>query len=157
VLVAIVVVLAAVGAVTAVPRFRRQAMAKLQPQVEAARANLRDLRGEPAKLAQLFGGAVAAQLLFAMVLGASLHAYGASATLGELLVINTIASLLGGIAPVPGGMGVIEGGLIAGFVAIGIPDTIAVAATLTARLMTAYLPPIWGYPTLVWMRRRQYL
>jgi len=54
-------------------------------------------------------------------------------------------------------MGVIEGGLIAGFTAIGIPDTIAVAATLTARLMTCYLPPIWGYPTLVWMRRRQYL
>ncbi len=100
---------------------------------------------------------MAAQVLFALVLGASLHAYGASASLGELLVINTIASLLGGLAPVPGGMGVIEAGLIAGFTALGIPNTIAVAATLTARLMTCYLPPIWGYPTLVWMRRRQYL
>jgi uncharacterized membrane protein YbhN (UPF0104 family) len=149
--------LAVVGLVTVVPAFRRRVVDKLKPQVEAARDNLRDLAGEPAKLVRLFGGAVGAQLLFAMVLGASLHAYGASASLGELIVINTIASLLGGIAPVPGGMGVIEGGLIAGFTAIGIPDTIAVAATLTARLMTCYLPPIWGYPTLVWMRRRQYL
>jgi hypothetical protein len=23
--------------------------------------------------------------------------------------------------------------------------------------VTCYLPPIWGYPTLVWMRRRHYL
>ncbi len=157
ILVLIVLGLAAVGTVTAVPRFRRQAVAKLKPQVDAARDNLRGLSGEPGKLIRLFGGAVAAQVLFALVLGASLHAYGASASLGELLVINTIASLLGGIAPVPGGMGVIEAGLIAGFTALGIPNTIAVAATLTARLMTCYLPPIWGYPTLVWMRRRQYL
>ncbi len=156
-LVLIVVGLAVVGAVTLVPRFRRRAIDKLKPQVDAARSNLRSLAAQPSKLVRLFGGAVASQVLFAMVLGASLHAYGASASLGELIVVNTLASLLGGIAPVPGGMGVIEAGLIAGFTALGIPNTIAIAATLTARLMTAYLPPIWGYPTLVWMRRRQYL
>ncbi len=153
----LVVGLAAVGAVTLVPRFRHRAVDKLKPQVDAARANLHELAGQPSKLVRLFGGAVAAQLLFALVLGASLRAYGASASLAELIVINTLASLLGGIAPVPGGMGVIEAGLIAGFTAIGIPNTIAVAATLTARLMTCYLPPIWGYPTLVWMRRHEYL
>ena len=156
-LVLLVVGLAAVGAVTLVPRFRHRAVDKLKPQVDAARTNLRGLAGEPSKLVRLFGGAVVAQVLFALVLGASLHAYGASASLGELIVINTLASLLGGVAPVPGGMGVIEAGLIAGFTAIGIPNTIAVAATLTARLMTCYLPPIWGYPTLVWMRRHEYL
>ena len=139
------------------PRFRHRAVDKLKPQVDAARTNLRELAGQPSKLVRLFGGAVVSQVLFALVLGASLHAYGASASLAELIVINTLASLLGGIAPVPGGMGVIEAGLIAGFTAIGIPNTIAVAATLTARLMTCYLPPIWGYPTLVWMRRREYL
>ncbi len=136
------------GAVTLVPRFRRRAVDKLKPQVDAARTNLHQLAGQPSKLVRLFGGAVVSQVLFALVLGASLHAYGASASLGELLVVNTIASLLGG-AHRPGArrrMGVIEGGLIAGFTALGIPNTIAVAATLTARLMTAYLPPIWGYP-----------
>jgi uncharacterized membrane protein YbhN (UPF0104 family)/tRNA A-37 threonylcarbamoyl transferase component Bud32 len=156
-LVLLVVGLAAVGAVTLVPRFRHRAVDKLKPQVDAARTNLRELAGQPSKLLRLFGGAALSQLLFALVLGASLHAYGASANLAELIVINTLASLLGGIAPVPGGMGVIEAGLIAGFTAMGIPNTIAVAATLTARLMTCYLPPIWGYPTLVWMRRREYL
>jgi uncharacterized membrane protein YbhN (UPF0104 family) len=156
-LVALAVGLALVGLVTLVPRFRRRAVDKLKPQVDAARANLHELGEQPGKLVRLFGGAVVSQVLFALVLGASLHAYGASASLAELIVINTLASLLGGVAPVPGGMGVIEAGLIAGFTAIGIPNTIAVAATLTARLMTCYLPPIWGYPTLVWMRRHEYL
>ncbi len=109
------------------------------------------------KLVRLFGGAVAAQLLFAITLGCALHAYGQSLSLAALLVINTLASLIGGIAPVPGGMGVIEAGLIAGFTAAGVPATEAVAATFTARLFTCYLPPIWGYPTLAYMRHREYL
>jgi len=30
----------------------------------------------------------------------------------------------------------------------------AVAATFTARLFTSYLPPIWGWAALQWLRRR---
>ena len=115
------------------------------------------LARQPGKLVRLFGGAVGAQLLFAITLGCALHAYGQSLSLAALLVINTLASLIGGIAPVPGGMGVIEAGLIAGFTAAGVPATEAVAATFTARLFTCYLPPIWGYPTLAYMRHREYL
>jgi len=140
-----------------VPRFRKMAIAKLKPQVTAARDNLTQLATQPGKLVQLFGGAAGAQILFAIALGFSLKAYGTSLPIGELIVINTIASLLGGIAPVPGGMGVIEAGLIAGLTAAGVPDTIAVAATITQRMFTCYLPPIWGYPTLAWMRKHEYL
>ena len=156
-LAAIVVVAVAVGLVTAVPRFRRVAVAKLQPQVAAARDNLRELATQPGKLVQLFGGTAGAQILFAVALGFALKAYGWSLGLPELIVINTVASLLGGIAPVPGGMGVIEAGMIAGLTAAGVPDTIAVAATITQRLFTCYLPPIWGYPTLAWMHKHEYL
>ncbi|MGZ4705903.1 MAG: lysylphosphatidylglycerol synthase domain-containing protein [Acidimicrobiales bacterium] len=156
-LLGIVLVAVAVGLITAVPRFRKVAVAKLQPQVTAARENLRELATQPGKLVKLFGGAAGAQILFAVALGFALKAYGSSLSLPELIVINTIASLLGGVAPVPGGMGVIEAGLIAGMTAAGVPDTVAVAATITQRLFTCYLPPIWGYPTLAWMRKREYL
>jgi uncharacterized membrane protein YbhN (UPF0104 family) len=154
---AIVLVAVLVGVLTAVPRFRRVAIAKLQPQMTAARDNLHDLRSQPGKLVRLFGGAAGAQVLFAVALGFSLRAYGTSLPLAELIVVNTIASLLGGVAPVPGGLGVIEAGLIAGLTAAGVPNTIAVAATLTQRMFTCYLPPLWGYPTLAWMRRHEYL
>jgi uncharacterized protein (TIRG00374 family) len=72
-------------------------------------------------------------------------------------VINSLASVLGGIAPVPGGMGVIEAGLIGGLTAAGIPQEAAVAATFTHRLFTAYLPPIWGWISLRWLRRNDYV
>ena len=59
--------------------------------------------------------------------------------------------------PVPGGAGVIEVGLIAGLSAAGIPQDQAVAAVFIERFCTAYLPPIWGWATLVWLRRSDYI
>ncbi|MGZ4707623.1 MAG: lysylphosphatidylglycerol synthase domain-containing protein, partial [Acidimicrobiales bacterium] len=152
-----VLVIAAIGAVTIVPSFRHKVVDKVKPQVDEARDNLRDLAKQPGKLLRLFAGTAISQILFALTLGCSLHAYGTSLSFAMLIVINTVAGFLGGVAPVPGGIGVIEAGLIAGFVAAGVPSTTAVAATITARLFTCYLPPLWGYPTLLWMRRHEYL
>jgi uncharacterized membrane protein YbhN (UPF0104 family) len=59
--------------------------------------------------------------------------------------------------PVPGGAGVIEAGLIAGLTSAGIPQDQAVAAVFIQRLFTSYLPPVWGWVTLTWMRRREYV
>jgi uncharacterized membrane protein YbhN (UPF0104 family) len=52
---------------------------------------------------------------------------------------------------------VIEAGLIAGLTSAGIPQDQAVAAVLIQRFFTSYLPPIWGWATLTWMRRREYV
>ena len=54
-----------------------------------------------ATAAMLFGGNLASQVLFALVLDASLHAYGYSLPLLQLIVINSLASVIGGMAPVP--------------------------------------------------------
>jgi uncharacterized membrane protein YbhN (UPF0104 family) len=59
--------------------------------------------------------------------------------------------------PVPGGAGVVEVGLISGLTAAGIPQDQAVAAVLIQRFFAAYLAPVWGWATLVWMRRREYV
>jgi uncharacterized protein (TIRG00374 family) len=111
----------------------------------------------PHKALGLFGGNVISQVFFALTLWAALECYGQSLGLMQLIVINSFASVLGGIMPVPGGMGVIEAGLIGGFTAAGIPQEQAVAATFTARLFTAYLPPIWGWFALNWLRRGEYI
>jgi uncharacterized membrane protein YbhN (UPF0104 family) len=75
----------------------------------------------------------------------------------QLIVINSLASVLGGMAPVPGGMGVVEAGLIGGLTAAGIPQEVAVATTFTHRLFTAYLPPVYGWFALGWLRRNDYI
>ena len=54
-------------------------------------------------------------------------------------------------------MGVVEAGMIIGLTAAGINETNAVAAVFVQRLFTAYLPPIWGWFVLVWMRKKEYL
>nr|WP_283251189.1 YbhN family protein [Rhabdothermincola salaria] len=154
VLYAIIGIGVVLGILVSVPRLRRYVVQKLAPQWQAAKENIRGVIAEPRRAVLLFGGNLAAQLLFALALWAALGAYGYHLPLLQLVVINTIASLLGGIAPVPGGMGVIEAGLIAGLTSAGIPDDAAVAATFTYRAFTAYLPPIWGWASLAWLRRR---
>ncbi len=102
-------------------------------------------------------GSVLSQVLVALALGAALHAVGERASIATLLIVITLASMIGGAVPVPGGAGVVEAGLIAGLTGAGVPQDQAVAAVFIQRLFTAYLPPIWGRVTLAWMRRREYV
>ena len=154
ILLLIIVAGVAVGAMVTVPKLRKRVHGILAPQVRSARVNLREIASMPAKALQLFGGNLASEVLFALTLEAALHAYGQSLPLLQVILINSFASLIGGLAPIPGGMGVVEAGLIAGFTAAGVPQTEAVAATFTARTFTTYLPPIWGWFALRWLRRR---
>ena len=157
IVIAVVVVGVALGLVLAVPRWRRLAAERLRPKASEVWAHLRILAGHPRNLVEIFGGSAAAQILVALALGASLHAFGDSLDLATLIVVLTLGSMLGGISPVPGGMGVVEAGMILGLTAAGINESNAVAAVFVQRLFTAYLPPIWGWFVLVWMRRKEYL
>jgi uncharacterized membrane protein YbhN (UPF0104 family) len=47
--------------------------------------------------------------------------------------------------------------MILALCAAGISKTDATAAVFVQRLFTAYLPPIVGWFTLMWIRRREYL
>ena len=157
----ILIVAAIVSAICAIafllPSLRKRLGGFLAPQIRSARHNLKAVLSNPRKGLQMLGGNALSQVFYALVLWAALHVYGHSLGLAELIVINSLASILGGIAPVPGGIGVIEAGLIGGFTAAGIPEQAAIAATFTARLFTAYLPPIWGWLSINWMRRREYV
>jgi uncharacterized membrane protein YbhN (UPF0104 family)/tRNA A-37 threonylcarbamoyl transferase component Bud32 len=157
IVIGILIIGVAVGISLLIPRLRGLLRRTIGPEVAAGRDNLRGILSEPRKALMLFGGNLGSQLAYALVLGVALRAYGTSLPLVDLIVINSLASLLGGMAPVPGGMGVIEAGLIGGMTAAGVPESIAVTATFTARLFTAYLPPIWGWVSLQWLRRHDYV
>jgi len=140
-----------------VPALRRLAAAKLRPKLSEATSHLKLLATKPSKLVLIFGGAFLAQLLVAFALGSALHAFGAKLPLADLIVALTLGSMLGGLSPVPGGLGVVEAGMILALTAAGVPDPIAVSAVFVQRLFTSYLPPVWGWFTLVAMRRRDLL
>jgi uncharacterized membrane protein YbhN (UPF0104 family) len=150
---AIVIVLA-IGLVLLIraPRVRRA----IGPRVTEATEALQVLR-TPTKLLLLFGGNVVAQVLMAITLSLCLRAFGWHTSLANLILINTLASLFSGIMPIPGGIGVMEAALGAGLVAAGIPESVAFATTIAFRLVTFYLPPIWGAYAMRVLRKREYL
>ncbi|HSL72852.1 MAG TPA: lysylphosphatidylglycerol synthase transmembrane domain-containing protein [Ilumatobacteraceae bacterium] len=139
-----------------VPKLRRWIVGAATRIVTEAFGVLRGLRS-PRRLAMLFGGNLAAELLFALALGVIVQAFGYSVEFHELLFINMAVSLLSGLLPIPGGIGVTEGGLILGLTSFGVAQEAAFAAVIVYRFATFYLPPIWGYFSLSWLERNRYL
>jgi len=136
----------------AVPRYR----AMLHAQASSATTALRVLRSPP-KVGLIMAGNLGAQLLQAIILGLCLRAFGYHATMAELILVNTIADLFAGFMPVPGGMGVAEAAYTAGLVALGVPSTPALSTAIAFRMVTYYLPPIWGAIAMRWLRQHSYL
>jgi uncharacterized membrane protein YbhN (UPF0104 family) len=161
VLVALLVVTLAVSLL--VPSLRRRLTARIPnlrsivaTQSQDARAAFGVLR-RPGKIAAMLGGNLGTQLMQAVVLALCLGAFGETAYFSQLVLINTAVSLFSGIMPIPGGMGVTEAGLTWGLQAVGVPAPIAVSTAITYRLVTFYLPPIWGAAAMRWLRRREYV
>jgi uncharacterized membrane protein YbhN (UPF0104 family)/tRNA A-37 threonylcarbamoyl transferase component Bud32 len=132
------------GITLAIPLLRRFLREKVWPQVVGALRNIWGILTTPRQLFMIMGGSVAAQLLYSLCLLACLGAYGASLSVAEIVFVNTSASFLASLVPVPGGIGVMEAAMVSGLTAFGIPPEIATAAVVTHRLFTTYLPPIWG-------------
>ncbi len=147
----------------AVPRYRAAVRAAiprylhmLRAQASSSAAALRVLRSAK-KDGMIFGGNLYAQILQAIILSICLQAFGYHEPLAGLILVNTFVSLFAGFMPVPGGMGVAEAGFTAGLVALGVPNAAAVSTAIAFRLVTFYLPPIWGVFAMRWLRKHSYV
>jgi undecaprenyl-diphosphatase len=99
---------------------------------------------QPMRAAQLIVGEIAFLAFSALGLATTLSALGATYHVGAVIAVFVVGSTLGQLLPTPGGLGAVEGALVAGLTAIGVPPTDAVAATLTARVLTFWLPVLPG-------------
>jgi uncharacterized protein (TIRG00374 family) len=155
----IVLVVGALGIAYLVPSTRK----KLHKFSETLREKWADAKEalsvlrHPKKLALLLGGNLIAQVILAIILGLCLRAFGQSASLAALILVNTFVTLFSGLLPVPGGVGVAEAGLTAGLIAIGIPDGVAASTAIAFRLVTFYLPPLWGVFAVKWLKQQSNL
>jgi uncharacterized protein (TIRG00374 family) len=128
----------------------------MRDQASEARSSLDVLR-RPGKVVRILGGNLGGQVVQAIVLGICLAAFGESASLSQLILVNTFVSLFAGMMPVPGGVGVAEAGYTYGLQAIGVPTSIAVSTAVAFRLVTFYLPPLWCSQAMRWLRRNAYV
>jgi len=67
-------------------------------------------------------------------------AFGETISLGHLLVGYVIAYSIGTLAPTPGGLGAVEGIMIALYVSFGLPSAVVVAVVLVYRIINFWLP-----------------
>jgi uncharacterized membrane protein YbhN (UPF0104 family) len=139
--------------VMAVPRVR----ARVLPGLRDALVGLWSVARVRRKRLEVFGGSAASELLYATALGATCLAYGVHLNVAELIFVNTSASVLSSVVPVPGGIGAAEAALSAGLIAMGVDQSTAFAIAITQRLCTFYLPPIWGYISLRWLARKGFV
>jgi uncharacterized protein (TIRG00374 family) len=75
-----------------------------------------------------------------LCLWCTFQAFGYTIGLGHLLVAYVVAYSIGTLAPTPGGLGAVEGLLIALFVSFGVPSAVAVAVVLVYRIINFWLP-----------------
>jgi uncharacterized protein (TIRG00374 family) len=96
-------------------------------------------RGEPLVIA----GSLGYWIFDNAVLWATFHAVGTSPPITVLLMAYLLGQM-GGLLPIPGGVGGIDGGLIGTFILFGVAAAPTAAAVLAYRLILFWLPLLVG-------------
>jgi undecaprenyl-diphosphatase len=150
VLVAVVVGFAAVGLVLSSPFGRAGALLP-------ARRTMRSVLGvvlTPRRATQLVLGNVGVTLCLVAAMAGALHAVGGRIGFVTVAATYLAATAVASTAPTPGNVGAVEAALVAGFTAAGVTGERAVAAVLTFRLVTFWLPILPGWLAYSYLRRR---
>jgi len=86
------------------------------------------------------------------VLWATFQAFGADVPLSTIL-LGYLIGQLGGLLPIPGGIGGIDGGLIGTLILFGAPAAATAAAVLIYRVILFWLPLLVGTVAFISLRR----
>ena len=100
----------------------------------------------------LLTGLLAYLVFDVMILWATFHAIGPAPLLGPLAMGYLIGEL-GGLIPVPGGIGGIDAGLVGALVLYHVPLTAAAGAVLAYRAIVLWVPATVGGAAFVSLRR----
>ena len=153
---AIVIFVGVIIVVALVPKWRHWVEDKLRTPLAQIGDAIKTLKN-PKSAALALGGSIGTEVLYGAGFAMCVLAVGGSINLGQAIFINVTVSLFAGLMPIPGGVGVAEAGMTAGLTSIGVDPGVAVSAVLIYRLVSYYLPPLWGYVSLRWLTAHDYL
>jgi uncharacterized protein (TIRG00374 family) len=102
--------------------------------------------------AWLIGGIIAYLVFDLMILWATFHAFGAAPPLA-IVWIGYLIGELGGLIPVPGGIGGVDAGLVGTYVLYKVPLAAAASAVLAYRAIALWVPAVLGAVAFVFLRR----
>jgi uncharacterized protein (TIRG00374 family) len=102
--------------------------------------------------AWLIAGMIAYLLFDVMILWATFRAFGAAPPLAIVWIAYLLGEL-GGLIPVPGGIGGVDAGLVGALVLYNVPLTAATSAVLAYRAIALWVPAVLGTIAFVALRR----
>ena len=102
--------------------------------------------------AWLLGGILAYLVFDILILWATFHAFGAAPPLAILALAYLIGEL-GGLIPIPGGIGGVDAGLVGTLVLYNVPITAATSAVLAYHAIALWVPAILGSAAFLSLRR----
>ncbi len=156
-LVFIAVALAVLGIVMATRRGRRLMRDHVWRFLVQSWASIKVLARSPSKLLMLFGGSAGVTLAYIAAFAAAIAAFSGDVTFAQAGAVYLGASLVAAAAPTPGGLGAMEAALVAGLTGVGMEPGPAVAAVLSYRLATYWLPILPGWISFQLLERRNYI
>ncbi|MFI1828933.1 lysylphosphatidylglycerol synthase domain-containing protein [Streptomyces sp. NPDC020412] len=143
--------------VTAIPFLRKFVSTRLRSLFAGVVPRMLDVLQRPGKLLTGIGGQLLLTFAFVMCLDASIRAFNDGEqplSYASLAVVFLAGNALGSAAPTPGGVGTVEGALILGLIAAGVPRDVATAAVLLYRILTLWLPVLPGWFAFNHLTRR---
>jgi uncharacterized protein (TIRG00374 family) len=131
-----------------VGRIRRWSRKGLDALADGVRDSVWLIRDRPVGV---LSGTVGYMLFDIVALGACFQAFGYSPPVG-VLVVAYLVGQLGGLIPLPGGIGGIELGLIGSFAVYNVPVSVTAAAVLAYRVFQLWIPAVLGTLAFVQLR-----
>lgn len=151
--VVVVAVLAGIG--FAIPAVREAVRERLVPQLRQSVASVASVLRRPTKVAMVLGGSAFVTLAYIGALYFSTRAFGADFSFAQVGAVYLVGAAIGTAAPTPGGLGALEAAVIAGLVAAGMDNTVAVPSVFLYRLATYWLPILPGWLCFTYLQRRE--
>jgi uncharacterized membrane protein YbhN (UPF0104 family) len=102
----------------------------------------------------IYVGAAGYMLFDVAMLGVCFAAFGHEVPPAGVLLVAYIIGQLGGLIPIPGGIGGVDGGLIGTLVLYGVDPGDATVAVIAYRGLLLTIPALLGLPALAVLRRR---
>ncbi len=153
VVVGIVLVVAVVGILVAIPAIRAWAWAKIEPLAKQIWPRFVWVLGSPRRLIIGFCGALVMTVAYVLAFGMTLAAFGYTLPVATLTITYLASSAAGSLVPTPAGIGAVELALASGLTVAGIPASAALSVTLVFRVLTLWLRIPVGWLALRYLQK----
>jgi glycosyltransferase 2 family protein len=156
-LVVVIVLLVAAGVLAATRWGRKIFHRHVIGFVKQSWTSIAALSRSPGRMFALVGGSFGVTLAYTVALSCAVAAFDGGVSFAQVGAVYLGSSLIAAAAPTPGGLGAMEAALVAGFTGVGMEPAIAVAAVLSYRLATFWLPILPGWLAFRALDRRNYI